>query len=139
MFVGFYVLLTRFCNHHLFLHTAGEQYGLKGGWSVTLLLSLHPDVAPGQPVDVRLATMLEMCYGDDVTLMVLALDGIRSRNRLKANVAASKAADARTEGTFQSLCCVLCACWTNLIHHFPHSWCSIWDDSVRGVSYVGCA
>ena len=125
MFVGFYVLLTRFCNHHLFLHTAGEQYGLKGGFDVTFLLSEHPDVAPGQPVDVRLATMLEICYDGNVTLMVLAMNGIRYRVSRKATAGRAVAEDARTKGTFQSLCCVLCACWTNLIHHFPHSWCSI--------------
>mgnify|MGYP007117465496 CR=1 FL=1 len=85
------------------------------------LLSEYPHVAPGQPVDVWLATMLKMCYGGDVTKMLLALDGIRCRNSLKRSVAASKAADTRTKGTFQSLCCVLCVvCMFDLFYQpFP--------------------
>ena len=70
------------------------------------LLSEHQHVAPGQPVDVRLATILEMCYGSDVKEMLLALDGIRSRNGAKGGMATAANAAARTAGTFQSLCCV---------------------------------
>ena len=70
------------------------------------LLSEHQHVAPGQPVDVRLATILEMCYGSDVKEMLLTLDGIRSRNGVKGGVASSKAADTRTTGMFQSLCSI---------------------------------
>ena len=70
------------------------------------LLGEHPHVAPGQPVDVRLATMLEMCYGGDVTKMLLALDGIRSRNGAKGGPAMVANAVARTAGMFLSLCCV---------------------------------
>ena len=70
------------------------------------LLSEHQHVAPGQPVDVRLATILEMCYDSDVKEMLLALDGIRWRNGVKARTAAVAAADARNKGTFQLLCSV---------------------------------
>ena len=79
---------------------------MAGGWSVTLLLGEHTDVAPGQPVDVRLATILEMCYGSDVKAMLLALNGIRWRNCVKGGMAMAANAAARTAGTFQSLCCV---------------------------------
>ena len=70
------------------------------------LLGEHPHVAPGQPVDVRLATMLEMCYDGDVTLMLLALDGIRYHVSCKATAGRAVAEDARTKGTFQSLCSI---------------------------------
>jgi hypothetical protein len=65
---------------------------------VASLLGEHPHVAPGQPVDVRLASILKTCYCGDVTTMRLALKGIRS--------GAAKAVDARNKGTFQSLCSV---------------------------------
>ena len=79
---------------------------MAGGYSVTLLLGEHTDVAPGQPVDVRLASILKTCYGGDVTVMRSAADGIRWSNGVKGSTAAVAAAAARRKGTFQSLCSV---------------------------------
>ena len=89
---------------------------------MAMLLGEHPHVAPGQPVDVRLASILKTFYDGDVTAMRLAAGGIRSRNGAKGGPATAANAAARTAGTFQSLCCVLFACLTYFIHHFPHSW-----------------
>ena len=66
------------------------------------LLSEYPHVAPGQPVDVRLASILKTCYGGDVTVMRSAAWS----QGVKARTAAVAAADARNKGTFQSLCSV---------------------------------
>ena len=98
------VLLTRF--NPPFSPPAGAKFGLAGGFSMTFLLSLHPTVAKGLPVVLRLDTILETCYDGDVKEMLLALDGIRWRNGAIGRVAASKAVDARNKGTFQSLCSV---------------------------------
>ena len=85
---------------------------MKGGWSVTLLFGAHSDVGKGLSVELRLSMILDTCYGGDVHQMLLALGGIRSRNRDKTTRAHRAAivafAAARTAGTFQSLCCVLC-------------------------------
>ena len=81
----------------------------------------------------------------------MLLGGIRSRNGAKGGLAAAArtagtaaartagTAAARTAGTFFHCVVCLCACLTNLIDHFPHSWCSTWNESVPGVACVGCA
>ena len=98
------VLLTRFDPP--FSPPAGAKFGLAGGFDVPFLLSAHSTVAKGLPVVLRLDTILETCYGGDVTKMLLALDGVRSRNGVKGGMATAANAAARTAGTFQSLCCV---------------------------------
>ena len=73
---------------------------------VASLLGEHPLVAPGQPVDVRLASILKTCYGGDVTVMRSAAVGIRWSQGVKARTAAVAAAETRRKGKFQSLCSV---------------------------------
>ena len=98
------MLLTRF--NPPFSHPAGAKFGLASGFDVTFLLGAHSTVAQGLPVVLRLDTILETCYGGDVTKMLLALGRIRWRNGVKARTAAVAAADARNKGTFQLLCSV---------------------------------
>ena len=98
------VLLTRF--NPPFSPPAGAKFGLAGGFSMTFLLSLHPTVAKGLPVVLRLDTILETCYDGDVKEMLLALDGIRSRKHAKFRLAAAANVVARTTGMFQSLCSI---------------------------------
>ena len=72
---------------------------------MNLLLGVHSTVAKGLPVVLRLDTILETCYGGDVTKMLLALGRIRGGTCAKGGKNNSSAA-ARTAGTFQSLCSV---------------------------------